>query len=160
LMLRSLKFWLYDRDPLAVLAFEAPLAAIKAKIANGERYFEALIRRYLLVNNHRTTLLLRPDPKQAPHANAERRTRLAAVPAQLTEEELRAIFEETRALKRFQETPDAPEALATIPTLKLADLPRQNRLIPIETSSTCATRLVYHELCTNGVVYLDLGFDL
>ena len=39
-LLRSLKTWLYDRDPLAPLAFEAPLRSLKTRIAEGEPYFE------------------------------------------------------------------------------------------------------------------------
>ena len=40
-MLRSLKNWLYDRDPLEPLAFEAPLRSLKTRIAAGEPYFGA-----------------------------------------------------------------------------------------------------------------------
>src|ERR1700724_1837870 len=54
----------------------------------------------------------------------------------------------------------APEALATIPTLTLSDLPRANKLIPCEVTSLSDTRVLYHDLFTNGVVYLDVGFDL
>src|SRR5215469_3325234 len=39
-MLRSLKSWLYDRDPLEPLAFEAPMRTLKARVAGGEPYFE------------------------------------------------------------------------------------------------------------------------
>src|SRR5258708_34136426 len=60
----------------------------------------------------------------------------------------------------MQERPAPPEALATIPTLKLADLPRTNKLIPCEVTSLSDTRVLYHDLFTNGVVYLDVGFDL
>jgi presequence protease len=66
-MLRSLKTWLYDRDPLASLAFEAPLRSIKTSIAEGGRYFESLIAENFLNNPHRTTLTLQPDPEQAEH---------------------------------------------------------------------------------------------
>ena len=41
-MLRSLRTWLHGRDPLSPLAFEAQLAAIKAHVAAGERYFEMI----------------------------------------------------------------------------------------------------------------------
>jgi len=53
--------WLYDRDPLAPLAFERPLTAIKERLAAGEKYFESLINCYLLANSHRVTLVLEPD---------------------------------------------------------------------------------------------------
>ena len=48
IMLRSLSTWLYDRDPISPLQFQEPLNAIKRKIAENSRYFEDLIRSYLL----------------------------------------------------------------------------------------------------------------
>src|SRR5262249_26285225 len=126
LMLRALKHWLHDRDPLAPLAFEAPLAAVKARVASGGRFFEGLIQKHLLDNRHRTTLLLRPDPEQAEREQADEQARLAAARAGMSEADLLATVENTKTLKRLQETPDPPEALATIPTLKLSDLPHRN----------------------------------
>src|SRR5262249_53894220 len=62
--------------------------------------------------------------------------------------------------KQLQETPDPPEALAIIPTLKLADLDRQNKLIPLELSERDDAKILYHDLFTNGILYLDLGLNL
>ncbi len=78
----------------------------------------------------------------------------------MTSRDLLAVVEATNTLRRIQEQPDPPEALATIPTLRLSDLPRANKLIPREVTSIADTRLLYHDLFTNGIVYLDLGFDL
>ena len=58
LMLHALNEWLYGGDPFASLAFDAPLSAVKARVAGGERFFESLIVRYLLDNPHRTTVVL------------------------------------------------------------------------------------------------------
>ena len=60
----------------------------------------------------------------------------------------------------MQETPDPPEALATIPTLALEDLSRRNKVIPIEVTRVAGTQVLYHDLATNGVLYLDLALDL
>ena len=159
-MLRSLKTWLYDRDPLASLAFEAPLRSIKTSIAEGGRYFESLIAQNFLNNPHRTTLTLQPDPEQAEHEAVAERQRLAAARAVMGRSDLEALVEATCTLKRLQETPDPPEALATIPTLALDDLPRRNKAIPIEVTRVADTQVLYHDLATNGVLYLDLAFDL
>jgi presequence protease len=159
-MLRSLKTWLYDRDPLAPLAFEAPLRTLKNRTSGGERYFENLIAHYLLDNPHRTTLTLRPDPEQAEREAAAERQRLDAARAIMSRSDLEALVEATCTLKRLQETPDPPEALATIPTLALEDLPRRNKVIPIEVTPETDTQVLYHDLSTNGVLYLDLGLDL
>jgi Zn-dependent M16 (insulinase) family peptidase len=67
---------------------------------------------------------------------------------------------ETDRLKALQEEVDDPALLAKIPTLGLADLPRESRTTPIEVGMLGDARLFYHDLPTLGIVYLDLGFDL
>ncbi len=158
-MLRALESWLYDRDPLALLKFEQPLNEIKAKIQAG-RYFEQLIETHLLQNSHRGTVMLLPDENLAQQREAAETARLKAARQAMDPAQLRAIVENTRELKRRQETPDTPEALATIPVLGLADLEREIRTIPSGESREGDARLLYHDLFTNGIFYLDLGFDL
>ena len=160
LMLRALTTWLYDSDPFAALAFEAPLAAIKARVANGERYFEQLIVDAFLNNPHRTTVLLEPEPELAAREAEAEQLRLNQARAAMDEADLAKVVENTRALKLAQETPDPPEALATIPSLQLADLERENKLIPIAVTEDQGARVLYHDLFTNGVIYLDVGLDL
>ena len=60
-MIRSLATWLYDGDPIAPLAWEKPLAALKARLASGEKVFEGAIKRWFLDNEHRSTVILTPD---------------------------------------------------------------------------------------------------
>ncbi len=160
LMITALSTWLYDADPLARVAFEAPLNAIKGRLAQGERVFEDLIRAHLLDNPHRTTLLLKPDPEIRAREEEAERDRLAQARETMTEADLRRVIEETRALKLAQETPDSPEALATIPSLALEDLDTKARILPIEVSDDQGATLLFHDLFTNGIVYLDLAFDL
>ena len=40
LMLRALTTWLYDSDPLSLLAFEAPLDRLKSRVGSNPRFFE------------------------------------------------------------------------------------------------------------------------
>ena len=145
---------------MSPLAFERPLAAIKAQVAGDTRYFETLLKRHLIDNRHCTELVLKPDRDLAEREAQEERARLEAVRANMTSRDLLAVVEATNTLRRIQEQPDPPEALATIPTPRLSDLPRANKLIPREVTSIADTRLLYHDLFTNGIVYLDLGFDL
>ncbi|MEJ2750563.1 MAG: insulinase family protein, partial [Anaerolineae bacterium] len=160
LVLRALRTWLYDRDPLQSLAFEEPLTAVKNQLTNNPIYLQDLIRQYLLDNPHRSTVILEPDAELAQRLEAAEKARLAEVKAGLSEAELQAIIDETRELKRLQETPDTPEVLATIPRLTLADLDKENKTIPLAISDLHGSELLYHDLFTNGIIYLDLGFDL
>ena len=159
-MLRSLQSWLHDRDAVEPLAWSVPLEGIKARLAKGEPVFEALIRRYLLDNPHRTTVLFTPDPELAAREAAEEQARLEAARAAMSEDEVRAVIEQTRTLKRLQDAADTPEALATLPMLTLKDLAPRNTPIPIEVADFGGTELVTHDLPTSGVLYFDAGLDL
>lgn len=160
LMIRSLNTWLYEGDPFAPLQFEAPLAAIKARLDGGERYFEELIRHELLDNTHRTTVVLEPDPGVSEREAAVEQARLDQARAGMNDADLERIAAATAELQRIQTTPDSPEALATIPNLKLEDMDRENKLIPLQVQEHDGVKILYHDLFTNGIVYLDLGLDL
>jgi Zn-dependent M16 (insulinase) family peptidase len=159
-MLRGLTTWLYDGDPLTVMAFEAPLQVIKGRVRGGERYFEGLIRQYLLENPHRATVVLMPDPQLAERRASEEAARLESVWNRLDDAAREQILGDNRELKRRQQTPDSPEALATIPVLKLSDLERKFRPIPCEKIDLSGVEVLVHDLFTNGVFYIELGFDL
>ena len=160
LMLRTLTTWLHDGDPLSPLRFAGPLARLKARLAAGEKYLENAIRTYLLDNPHRVTLVLAPDTELDAKRLAEERADLDAVAAGLDEAGKNAITDEQEELRRIQETPDSPEALATIPGLALADLPREEAPIAQETRERDTTTLYLHPEETAGIVYLDLAFPL
>lgn len=160
LMLRALATWLHDRDPFGLLAFEAPLAALKANLTADPRYFEAMISRYLLDNPHRVTVTLLPDPDLRSRQDAEERERLERTRAALSDAEIAALVEQTAAFKAQQERADSPEALATLPALRRSDLDRAVRTIPLEEERHADVPVLVHPLPTNGIVYLDLGFNL
>ena len=119
-----------------------------------------MIRRHLLDNPHRTTVTLTPDAEQAAREAAAEKTRLEAVEKTLSPERRAELAEETRTLKLRQETPDAPEALAAIPSLGLGDLPRENKTVPIDIGTLADTSALAHDLDTSGIIYLDVAFDL
>jgi Zn-dependent M16 (insulinase) family peptidase len=78
----------------------------------------------------------------------------------MSEEELRQVIAETKALKEAQERPDSPEALAAIPCLSLDDLERENKIIPLEVSQLASSKILYHDFFTNDIAYLDVGMNL
>jgi Zn-dependent M16 (insulinase) family peptidase len=160
LVLRALRFWLHGHSPIEILAFERPLNAIKARLASGEKYFENLIQKYLIDNQHRTRLLLEPDPDFNQRLEEEEKTKLAEFKEGLTIEEIQDIIRNTHKLKEIQKTPDTPEALATLPTLRLEDIDKENKKIPQEEIVLSDSRILYHDLFTNGILYLDIGFQL
>ncbi len=159
LMLRALPVWIYGGDPITALTYEAPLQEVKARLQQPGA-LEALIRQHFLENPHRVTVLLEPDPQEGERRAAREQERLAQARAAMTPEDIQRLVEQTHELRCRQETPDTPEALATIPSLQLSDLPKEIRRIPTEVTKIGSVDLLYHDLFTNGILYLDLAFDL
>jgi Zn-dependent M16 (insulinase) family peptidase len=159
-MLRSLASWLYDRDPFAPLAFQKPLDEIKKRFHRHENYFEKLILDYLVRNPHRVTILMEPDASLGKMRIENERSKILGARNMMSAAEISTIMQNTQELIRRQETPDTPEALAAIPVLSLNDLDRQIKTIPNEVIEIEHGTLLYHNLFTSDILYLDLGFNL
>jgi len=160
LMVRIMTTWLYDDDPLKPIVFEKPFQMIKEKLNQVDRYFEEMIRKYLLDNPFRVNLLLIPDVNVARQREKAEKDRLAKLRAGMSEEGLQKLVDRTNTLKKRQETPDTAKALASLPILKLEDLDKKIKMIPISNENRKGIEVLHHDLFTNGIVYLDLGFDL
>ena len=77
----------------------------------------------------------------------------------MTPEDLAAVAREVEALRREQEAPDSPEALATLPRLTTADIgpaPTDAPLQRMDAPLPC----LYHDLPTHRIDYAYLYFDL
>ena len=162
LMLRAAPAWLYGRDPLQPLKWSDDLAAFKAKLASGRDPFRPLLKKFLLDNRHRVSVVLKPDSALGAEQEAAEQARVDAAAKELGPEGLKAVAAETEALRERQETPDTPEALACVPSLALSDIPREAPDVPtaiselsVPSSASAKAKLLSHELFTNDVLYLD-----
>ena len=159
LMFRSLSSWVYGQDPLEPLMFEGPLTAVKNQLATNPTYLQDLIRTFLIENTHRVTLVLEPDTELAQREEAAEKERLAEVRAKLNDSDIESLIKRTGELKAIQSAPDDPAELAKIPRLTLDDLDKESKTIPIEVSNESSADILYHDLFTNGIVYLEVGFN-
>ncbi len=159
IMLRALSTWLYEADPTSLLAFESPLNQVKEKL-KSRGFLEGLISRYFLDNQHRTVVLLEADPGLAERQAEEEAAKFDQIKHSLSAEEIRHIIEDANTLQRMQSSQDSPEALASIPVLKISDLDRRNKMIPLEQRPAEGVPGFYHDIFTSGVSYFDVGFNL
>lgn len=160
LMLRAMTTWLHGEDPFSLIAFESPLNIIKSRLADNKRFFEDMINKYIINNPHMTCLILKPDISLLAKEKDAEEKRLEKARNAMSTRDIRAVIDNTKALKEAQERPDTPEALATIPMLKLDDIEKKNRVTPLETIDERGTSILYHDLSTNRIAYLDIGFNL
>lgn len=159
-MIQSLSTWLYDGDPFASLAWEAPLAHLKSRLAAGEAVFEQALKEWFLNNEHRSTLVLLPDAQLAAQREAAEKKRLARIQQACSPQERQELVDECTRLHEAQAAPDSPEALATIPGLGLEDLPLTNSPLPLSVQGDPDSPFLFHDIDTTGIVYANLLLPL
>ncbi|HTP58502.1 MAG TPA: insulinase family protein, partial [Spirochaetia bacterium] len=160
LMGRAFRGWVHGIDPVASLEFDSVMAAVKANLARDPRLLEGIIRRDLLSNPHRVTLVVRPDGTQEQREADAEKARVADAVRALSPQERGRLVSDARDFREYQLAPDSPEAIALLPSLRRSDLPPQVERIPAEeTSVPSGVSLVLHDIFANEVVYLDLVFS-
>ncbi|KAI5577097.1 hypothetical protein BDE02_09G091000 [Populus trichocarpa] len=162
LMLQSISKWIYDMDPFEPLKYEKPLMALKARIAEegSKAVFSPLIEKFILNNLHRVTIEMQPDPEKASRDEAAEREILEKVKASMTEEDLAELARATQELRLKQETPDPPEALRSVPSLSLLDIPKEPLHVPTEAGDINGVKVLKHDLFTNDVLYAEIVFNM
>lgn len=158
LCLKSLDTWLYGGDPTAHWNTEPIFAALREKLESD--YFPKLLHKMLGDPDSMCRLELLPSTTKSQEEAARENEKLQKLFDGWTENEREEILREYQKMSAFQQTPDTEEALATLPSLNLADIP----LRPNEVKSTVGQLencpFVKTHIDTHGIVYLHLYFSL
>ncbi|PID72138.1 MAG: peptidase M16 [Desulfobulbus propionicus] len=153
--LPAMKFGL---DPFASLQMEQLLAEIRTE-ALEHNLFEHLIQKHLLDNPATAVVTLTPDPDKL-RANLEQeQTRLRQAEEALSTQQRSDLIARTNELIDLQSTPNPPEKLRMLPRLSVPDLDTTPDMHQVTVKDTGGTQLLASELDTNGISYLDFGFD-
>ena len=152
-----LSSWLYGGAPEANLECDELFKSLREKAKHG--WFEKLINELLLNNPHACKILMLPS-----HTFGQRRAeaedkRLAAELKTLDSNKLQALKQEQEELTKWQQSEDSPEALATMPTLCLADVDPKPEQVPTEILNEEGLCILKHQIGHNGVFYCNLYFD-
>ena len=151
--------WLYDDEAAFRHLDELQVyETLREKLDTD--YFEQLIQKYLLENTHAAAV--RIVPKKGLNAEKEKalKDRLQAYKASLSPEEIDILVAETKALRAYQEEPSTKEQLERIPLLTREDMKKESVPYSNIVSEVNGTTLLWHDYFSNGVIYLDLIFDV
>ncbi|XP_020237092.1 presequence protease 2, chloroplastic/mitochondrial [Cajanus cajan] len=162
LMLQSIGKWIYDLNPFEPLKYEKPLQDLKSRIAKegSKSVFSPLIEKFILNNPHQVTVEMQPDPEKAAREEATEKQILQKVKANMTTEDLAELTRATHELRLKQETPDPPEALKSVPSLSLQDIPKEPIRVPTEVGDINGVKVLQHDLFTNDVLYTEIVFNM
>ena len=156
LSMAALSGWLYDDGAACdYLRYEDDFAFLRKAL--GEGYFEQLIREAFLESAHMAEVEVRPVAGDEDAFEAER---LAAAEAGMGPEDWRRVAEAQAELRRLQEEPDAPEAVAKLPRLSVDDLGDAPDEPPFALAEGTPVPCLRHRIPTRGIAYAYRYFDL
>ncbi|MCC5427068.1 insulinase family protein, partial [Clostridium botulinum] len=155
--IKSMESWLYDEEPTMHLKYEDVLQKVKSAL--NSNYFEDLIQRYILDNNHYSVLLVKPEKGLEESRIENIRKKLKDYKESLTEEELELLIQQTKKLKERQNQKDSMENLSKIPLLSIEDINKQAERLPLEEKNILGIKTLYHNVFTNKISYLNLYFN-
>lgn len=157
--LQMMDSWLYDEEkPFIHIEALDTFEFLKKQIGTG--YYEELIQKYLLDNPHGAIVIVTPEKGRTARMEAELEAKLQEYKASLTVEEIEALVKKTQALEEYQSEPESEENLEKIPVLKREDIGREIEPIINEEMTLAGVPVIFHEIETNGIGYVDVLFDM
>lgn len=157
--LQMLDSWLYDdKMPFDMIEAIDLFKTLKERIDTD--YYEKLVEKYLIHNQHKSVLVVSPKEGLTAQKEQALAKKLEAYKNSLTDAQIKEIVEETKALNAFQEAEDAPEDLAKIPMLTRADMKKESEPFINELKDAFGTKVLFHDVQTNGIAYIKLMFDV
>ena len=157
--LQMMDSWLYDEEkPFIHIEALDTFEFLKKQIGTG--YYEELIQKYLLDNPYGAIVIVTPEKGRTARMEAELEEKLQKYKESLTAEEVEAFVQKTQALEAYQSEPESEENLEKIPVLKREDISREIEPIINEEMTLAGVPVIFHEIETNGIGYVDVLFDM
>ncbi|MFA5322972.1 MAG: insulinase family protein [Smithella sp.] len=152
--------WLYDGDPLIGLDFPRTIEDIRRRWTEDPEIFQKMTNQWFVNNPHRVLAIMEPDADFNEKKEKRYQGKMALLKSSLSASELAQINIQANELKKFQSRQDSPEDAATMPRLKIEDIPRAIETIPSQNSLIGEVPVYEHDIFTNGIAYVDLAFDI
>jgi Zn-dependent M16 (insulinase) family peptidase len=161
LLRRILRGWLHGEPPEETLIFESHFKRLMTILENKEDYLERFIRKYLIANSHRSTVIVAPDPEFTDKENQSLKEYIRDVERTLTAEKKGKLISRIETLKIFQESKETAGDAKKIPHLRLKDLPQTVELVTgREEVLANGLKVFFHPMFTNNITYLDFSFSV
>ena len=153
-----LSSWLYDGDPMDRLMYDNVFAGLKKMIPSGG--YERLLREILLDDQGMCLLKVLPSATLGNEMREKEEALLRSMLEGMTAGERKAMRLETEALLRWQQTPDSPESLASLPTLPLSEVKDPPEWTDTTEYEYGGVRVLYHPVACPGIVHVRSYFSL
>ncbi|AHH08190.1 Metalloprotease, insulinase family protein [Borrelia anserina BA2] len=127
LMIKSFKGWIHGMHPTETLQINHHLDEIKNKLERGEPYFENLIEKYLLNNNHYTLIHFNPSDTilKEMEDKIEKKLMDREIDIKKNPEKLAEFTKDYNKFKDYQKKADLKSDIVKLPMIKIEDLPKE-----------------------------------
>ncbi|MGB2271596.1 MAG: insulinase family protein [Pseudomonadales bacterium] len=149
LMLSCLPTAIHRGDAAAALNIDPVLSQLRESIQDPH-FIKSLVKRLLINNQHRVTLVMSPDTKLSQARIEQEQQKLAAIKSTLSDEEKQSIIETAVALKERQTVEDDPEVL---PKVDLSDIPPVIDIPEFSAQQIAKRSATFYPQGTNGISY-------
>ncbi len=157
-VITGLNGWLHGGDPLKYIEFDEDIRALRAML-DGDA-FEQLAREIFAEREGCAELLAEADHAAGEEQRRREAERLKKVRENWTPADVEANAKLNEELVRWQQTPDSPEAVATIPVLPLSELSAEIKQVPTEEICIDGVTVLKHTVPCHGICHFTLNFDI
>lgn len=159
LSFQVLDSWLYDEnEPFSHLEENAVFEKLRKQVDTG--YFEDLIKKYFLNNNHSSVLVASPRKGLTTKKDELLKKKLKEYKDSLSENEIENMVKWTEHMKKYKSQESPKEDLQKIPLLKIEDISEEIKPFINEDKDINGIKVVHHNIFTNGIGYLNILFDI
>jgi len=142
--------WTHHRNLPSSLQISKRLEKIKQRLSEGP-YFQQLLRKHMLDNQHRVKLVMTPDENFNQKQAEEEQAKVAAVEAKLSEAEKDKLVKAAQELKASQESQPNADVL---PTLRRSDIASEGERVKVSQRMVNNSPVFLSEQPTNGITYV------
>lgn len=156
LILTGLTSATHRGDPIALLDVDAALNSLHEKIKQPD-FIQRLVKKWLINNQHRVRLIMKPDTQLNTRIQQAEIERLATLKAALSDEEKQTIVARAQALQARQQQEDDESIL---PKVGLEDIPEHLHYTAGSEESFNNYPLRCYNAGTNGLVYQQITIKM
>lgn len=155
--LNSMGVWIHGANPVEKLKFEKYFKNIRKSLT--EPYFEDIIKKYILDNNHSSLIVLESELNLNRREDSRLKEELKAFKNSLTEIEIEDLVNDTKKLMEYQSKEDTEKELSCIPMLSLNDIEEKVEDLNVDEYEIEGLKLLHYDVFTGGIAYISTMYD-
>lgn len=149
--------WIYDENPMD--SFLKPTEFAKILTSLKKPYFENLIKKYLISNDHSSIMVLAPEKGLVESQKLKEKNELQNFKNSLTKDQFARLVDNTKELRAWFNTNSDEKDRNKIPRLELKDIDPKLDLAPLCRKKESEIPILYHPWDTRGTSQINLYFS-